>query len=154
MGYEFGTGPPHRCSYLAGPCAAGGNSSIEPYIVTHNIILAHATVVRLYREKYQEKYGPAEFGMALETRYFQPSTYTPEDKAAAKRRMDFLTGWNGVNVKGYFYWTPFDAYEWGSGLSSRFGFYLVDFNDNFKRIPKQSAKWLHDFLKGNGTRPC
>ena len=31
--------------------------------------------------------------MALETRYFQPSTYTPEDKAAAKRRMDFLTGW-------------------------------------------------------------
>ena len=53
MGYEFGTGPPHRCSYPAGPCAAGGNSSIEPYIVTHNIILAHATVVRLYREKYQ-----------------------------------------------------------------------------------------------------
>ena len=51
-GYEFGIAPPFRCSYPAKPCM-GGNSSTEPYIVGHNIILAHAAAVRLYREKYQ-----------------------------------------------------------------------------------------------------
>jgi beta-glucosidase len=54
FGYEFGIAPPLRCSHPAGKsCPAGGNSSTEPYIVSHNIILAHATAVRLYREKYQ-----------------------------------------------------------------------------------------------------
>ncbi|RXH96042.1 hypothetical protein DVH24_008542 [Malus domestica] len=42
-----------KCFETVGPCKFGGNSSTEPYLAAHNIILAHATVVKLYREKYQ-----------------------------------------------------------------------------------------------------
>lgn len=34
-------------------CSRGGNSSTEPYIAAHNLILAHAAVYKLYKEKYQ-----------------------------------------------------------------------------------------------------
>ncbi|GMY07865.1 beta-glucosidase 24-like [Fagus crenata] len=59
---------------------------------------------------------------------------------------------NDVNVKGYFYWTSFDALEWGLGTNTRYGLYFVDYNDNLKRIPKQSAKWLCEFLLSNSTQ--
>ncbi|GMN64370.1 hypothetical protein TIFTF001_033448 [Ficus carica] len=58
---------------------------------------------------------------------------------------------NGVNVKGYFYWSLFDNFEWGSGYNVRFGLYFIDYNDNYRRIPKLSAKWLPAFLKGQDT---
>jgi beta-glucosidase len=53
-GYDAGIMPPERCSYPFGVvnCTAG-NSTTEPYIVAHNLLLAHASVVSLYREKYQ-----------------------------------------------------------------------------------------------------
>lgn len=35
-----------------GNCIAG-DYAIEPYIVAHNLILAHAAAVNIYREKYQ-----------------------------------------------------------------------------------------------------
>ena len=51
-GYTIGTNAPGRCSSFAGNCTTG-NSGIEPYIVVHHIILAHANVVKLYKDKYQ-----------------------------------------------------------------------------------------------------
>ena len=59
-----------------------------------------------------------------------------------------------MDIKGYFYWSLHDSYEWGGGIGARFGLYFVDYNDNLKRIPKESAKRLHDFLQSNGTQPC
>lgn len=56
-----------------------------------------------------------------------------------------------MNVKGYFYWSLFDNFEWASGYATRFGLYYIDYKDNYKRIPKQSAKWFHGFLKGENT---
>ncbi|KAL2507641.1 Beta-glucosidase 3 [Forsythia ovata] len=50
-GYDQGIIPPGRCS--ARTSCSWGNSSIETYIVGHNILLAHSAVVRLYREKYK-----------------------------------------------------------------------------------------------------
>ncbi|MCO5553111.1 hypothetical protein L7F22_006632 [Adiantum nelumboides] len=55
---------------------------------------------------------------------------------------------DNVNVKGYFYWTFMDNWEWMSGFTSRFGLYHVDFqNPQLSRIPKASAKWFSAFLK-------
>ena len=52
-GYEKGNLAPGRCSsWEPGNCSAG-NSATEPYIVGHNLLLAHATAVRLYKNKYQ-----------------------------------------------------------------------------------------------------
>ena len=51
-GYDTGMTPPHRCSPPFGNCPKG-NSSTEAYIAAHHILLAHASVVQLYREKYQ-----------------------------------------------------------------------------------------------------
>ncbi|PQP91809.1 beta-glucosidase 24 [Prunus yedoensis var. nudiflora] len=275
----------------------------EPYIVTHNLLLAHATAVKLYREKFQENQG-GQIGISLVGQYAEPHSESLLDRAAAKRVLDFQLEWymeplvlgeypksmrvlvkerlpkftkdekklikgsfdfiginyytaryakhdpispnkamcyrndalalslvenidgdqigplakgsfmiysypqglekllvfmkqnyqnpkiyisengiseveeeeNGldgalrdphriqsvlrhlfwinkamekdVNVKGYFYWTPFDNFEWGMGYTQKFGLYYVDHKDNLKRIPKQSAKWLPIFLNG------
>ncbi|XP_040372929.1 beta-glucosidase 24 [Rosa chinensis] len=289
MGYDLGVAPPGRCSIPGGHfhyCTAG-NSSTEPYIVVHNLLLAHATVVKLYREKFQTKQG-GQIGWSLVGSYVEPYSNSSEDKAAAKRILDFELGWfmepivyghypksmrrlvrkrlprftkeekklikgsfdfiginyytsrygrniparldmpnfyrydpladgsmfilsypqglkkllkfmkrkyqspkiyisengiteakddkrgldvalkdphriecilrhlymikqaikKGVNVKGYFHWALFDDFEWGEGYIPRYGLYYVDYNDNLKRIPKESAKWLPKFLKG------
>ncbi|XP_019166356.1 PREDICTED: beta-glucosidase 40-like [Ipomoea nil] len=53
---------------------------------------------------------------------------------------------DGCNVKGYFAWSLMDNWEWTVGFSSRFGLYYVDYDDNLRRIPKESAKWFKNFL--------
>ena len=53
-GYDLGAFAPARCSRPFGflNCTFG-NSTSEPYIVVHNILLAHAAAVQLYRTQYQ-----------------------------------------------------------------------------------------------------
>jgi len=54
FGYGVGMSPPHRCSPSLFNCSKG-NSSTEPYLAAHHILLAHASAARLYRKKYQVK---------------------------------------------------------------------------------------------------
>jgi len=51
-GYNGGTFAPGRCSKYAGNCPAG-DSATEPYIVGHNLLLAHESAATLYKTKYQ-----------------------------------------------------------------------------------------------------
>lgn len=52
-GYGTGVFAPGRCSkWILNNCC-DGNSSIEPYIVSHHEILAHGHAVKRYRTKYQ-----------------------------------------------------------------------------------------------------
>ena len=46
----------------------------------------------------------------------------------------------GVPVRGYFEWSLLDNFEWGRGLSKRFGIVYVDF-ETLERIPKASAAY-------------
>lgn len=52
--YDTGIWPPNRCSYPFGllNCSIG-DSTVEPYVAVHNLLLAHASAVELYRTKYQ-----------------------------------------------------------------------------------------------------
>ncbi|KAL5815000.1 hypothetical protein ACOSQ3_025799 [Xanthoceras sorbifolium] len=299
-GYDMGLPPQVRCSDRK-TCKAG-NSSTEPYIVAHNLLLAHASAFRLYKEKFQAKQG-GQIGLSLLGQYYEPYSEESDDKAAAKRAMDFEIGWfveplvygdyprimreivknrlptftaeekklikgsfnfiginyytaryaknipidlratpisftvdesvnltvekngvligpqakgsrfiyiypqglqkilefmkkeyqnptiyitengvaekrndsfpvgmalkdqhrinyvvqhlyrvreaieNGVNVKGYFYWSLFDDFEYLAGYMARFGFYYIDYKNNLTRIPKDSVKWFKNFLK-------
>ena len=44
-----------------------------------------------------------------------------------------------VPIKGYYYWSLFDNFEWNSGLKKRFGLVFVDYR-NGRRIKKDSFK--------------
>lgn len=57
----------------------------------------------------------------------------------------------GVDVRGYFYWSLLDNYEWGSFIP-RFGLVDVDF-ETFARTPKPSAMFYRDIIAQNGLTP-
>jgi beta-glucosidase len=52
----------------------------------------------------------------------------------------------GVDVRGYFYWSLMDNFEWAEGYHPRFGLVHVDFNTQ-QRILKDSGLWFKEFLK-------
>ncbi|XP_037442606.1 beta-glucosidase 31-like isoform X2 [Triticum dicoccoides] len=91
-GYDVGFFPPQRCSSPFGISCNNGNSTTEPYIVAHHLLLAHASAASLYKEKYQAKQG-GKLGLTLLCWWFEPATQTPEDIAAAARMNDFHIGW-------------------------------------------------------------
>lgn len=46
----------------------------------------------------------------------------------------------GADVRGYFYWTLTDNYEWNHGMDTRMGMYAVDKDDTQKqRVPRQAV---------------
>jgi beta-glucosidase len=51
----------------------------------------------------------------------------------------------GADVRGYFYWSLLDNFEWNSGYAKRFGLVHVDY-DTQQRTLKDSAFWYRDFL--------
>ncbi len=52
----------------------------------------------------------------------------------------------GVNVNGYFVWSPTDNFEWDKGYRTRFGLVYVNFRTQARYI-KDSGLWFRDFLK-------
>ncbi|XP_030945652.1 beta-glucosidase 13-like [Quercus lobata] len=64
----------------------------DPYVSSHNIILAHAAAAKHYKEKYQTTQG-GEIGVSPMVQWFEPYGDTLHDKDAAKRAFDFLVGW-------------------------------------------------------------
>ncbi|KVH94468.1 Glycoside hydrolase, catalytic domain-containing protein [Cynara cardunculus var. scolymus] len=93
-GYDVGFTPPGRCSspFGFGNCTNGGNSSYEPYLVTHHLLLAHASAVRLYRKKYKGRQH-GFVGINVFAYWFEPYTNTMEDLKATQRAHDFYLGW-------------------------------------------------------------
>ncbi|KMS96727.1 hypothetical protein BVRB_8g200320 [Beta vulgaris subsp. vulgaris] len=91
QGYRTGLYPPNRCSGLFGKCSKG-DSEKEPFIAAHNVILAHATAVNLYRTKYQEKQR-GSIGIVQNAIWFEPISNSPLDKLAAERAQSFFLNW-------------------------------------------------------------
>ena len=63
--------------------------------------------------------------------------------AATRRAIDA-----GANVKGFFYWSLLDNYEWAEGYEKRFGLVHVDF-ETLQRTPKSSYHALARALARN-----
>lgn len=83
LGYLFGEIAPGRSG-------AGGS---EPYLAAHNMLLAHAEAVRIYRCEFLED-QQGQLGLTLSTNWHRPSDATsPQDQQAAQAAMDFWLGW-------------------------------------------------------------
>ena len=54
----------------------------------------------------------------------------------------------GVDVRGYFYWSLLDNFEWADGYAPKFGLYSVD-RKTFKRTARLSAKVYSEICKNN-----
>jgi beta-glucosidase len=80
--------------HCIGIFAPGRNEKplIEPYLVSHHQVLAHATAVSIYRSKYKESQG-GQIGLSVDCEWAEPNSEKPEDKVAADRRIDFQLGW-------------------------------------------------------------
>lgn len=56
----------------------------------------------------------------------------------------------GVDVRGYFYWSLLDNFEWHMGWAPRFGLIAVD-RSTFARVPKESYHAYKDIALHNCT---
>jgi beta-glucosidase len=54
----------------------------------------------------------------------------------------------GVPVRGYFFWSLLDNFEWSSGFATRFGLIRADYATQ-KRSPKLSAAYYSEVIKRN-----
>ncbi|KAG8067829.1 hypothetical protein GUJ93_ZPchr0005g15354 [Zizania palustris] len=90
--YDSGLFPPSRCSAPFGTNCTAGNSTVEPYVAAHNFILAHASVVSLYRDKYQAT-QMGVVGINVYSIWEYPFSSSSADIAATQRALDFSVGW-------------------------------------------------------------
>jgi beta-glucosidase len=91
LGYDRGIIAPKRCSIPAGRCKTG-NSTIEPYLAGHYMLLSHAAAVKLYRDKYQAK-QKGSIGLIILSQWYRSLTNTIQDITATQRMTDFEIGW-------------------------------------------------------------
>lgn len=93
-GYGTGTEAPGRCSAVSGSkkLVLIGDSSTEPYIVTHNALLSHAAAVKVYKEKYQPE-QKGRIGITVNSKWYEPYTNVKEDLYASQRCIEFELAW-------------------------------------------------------------
>jgi beta-glucosidase len=56
----------------------------------------------------------------------------------------------GADVRGYFYWSLLDNFEWDKGFWPRFGLVEIDY-DTLERKPRKSFYAYRDIIKNNGV---
>lgn len=78
---------------------------------------------------------------------------TTDDEQRIRYTTDALRGLarcldDGIDVRGYYYWSLMDNFEWALGYQPQFGLVAVD-RDTQERHPKPSAGWLGGIARAN-----
>ncbi|KAF3436441.1 hypothetical protein FNV43_RR23533 [Rhamnella rubrinervis] len=129
--YDQGIMAPYRCSPPFGlRNCSGGNSTTEPYIAAHNMMLAHATTVRLYRNKYQNKQR-GFVGIIIFT--FAVVAESKEDEVAVQRVNDFYLGW---------FLDPLMFGDYPEIMKKNAGSRLPSFTDDESKLVKGSLDFI------------
>lgn len=90
LGYGVGTHAPGRCSDRSR--CEHGDSTTEPYLAAHNVLLSHSAAVDTYRKKFQHA-QKGVIGITLNTDWAEPFTNSSADVTAAERHLEFQTAW-------------------------------------------------------------
>ncbi|KAJ3696400.1 hypothetical protein LUZ61_000105 [Rhynchospora tenuis] len=92
--YDSGAFPPMHCSkpFCYFNFSSVGNSTVDPYIALHNMLLAHASAAKLYREKYKAV-QKGKVGINVYTFWAYPLSNSKANIRAAQRVRDFMYGW-------------------------------------------------------------
>lgn len=108
---------------------------------------------RWYHERYGLPIYVTENGLSL------TDWVSLDGRADDPQRIDFMRRYlrelrraaeDGVDVRGYFYWSLLDNFEWAEGYRERFGLVHVDYATQ-KRTPKQSFDWYRQTILENGA---
>jgi beta-glucosidase len=59
---------------------------------------------------------------------------------------------DGLDIRGYMYWSSFDNFEWNEGYAPRFGMVAVDRDDDLRRIPLDSARLYGELARTRSLR--
>ncbi|GMI87429.1 beta glucosidase 40 [Hibiscus trionum] len=129
QGYYTGLEAPGRCSTVLCP---SGNSSTEPYIVAHNVLLSHAAVADIYRKNYKDKQN-GSIGMSLDVKWYVPATNATENIEATQRAQDFQLGW---------FLDPLVFGDYPNSMRSRVGTRLPTFTESESALLKGSLDFV------------
>ena len=109
------------------------DEATKPYKVAHNVLIAHAHTVKLYRTKYKRT-RKGMIGIVLNSdMYYPKNSQKEEDKAATNRAFNFLLGWFADPV-----WFG----DYPAELKSRLGARLPKFTDTEKKLLKGSSDFF------------
>uniref|UniRef100_A0A7S2WIS8 beta-glucosidase n=1 Tax=Mucochytrium quahogii TaxID=96639 RepID=A0A7S2WIS8_9STRA len=89
LGFAMGAHAPGRTS----------NAGTEPYTAAHHLLIAHAKMVDLYRQKYQKNQRGKIF-ITLNSEWWEPVSDDPRDVEVAERAMLFNLGWFAEPIYG------------------------------------------------------
>ncbi|CAN0923779.1 Beta-glucosidase 24 [Linum grandiflorum] len=129
--YDEGVFAPGHCSVWVDRKCQLGDSATEPYIVTHNQLLAHSAAYHLYKNKYSHL--TAEIGITYVSHWFVPYSNSTEDKDAAQRALEWMYGW---------YMDPINYGYYPRIMRDLLGSRLPTFDEEESRLLKKS----YDFL--------
>ena len=117
LGHGQGVFPPGRIS------------PDEPYVAAHNILLAHAEAVRVFRDSGRE----GVIGITNNCDWREPLTDSAEDRAAAQRAVEFFYGW---------FTDPVVFGDYPTVMRERLGKRLPEFTSRERELLTGSADFL------------
>ena len=106
-------------------------------------------------EEMMEKYGNPEMYITENGCAFTDSL-THDNEVHDHRRINYIKRHlemckkavdEGINLKGYFYWSLMDNFEWAFGYTKRFGLVYIHY-PTLERIPKDSFYWYQGLIRG------
>ncbi|EIM81979.1 beta-glucosidase 1A [Stereum hirsutum FP-91666 SS1] len=127
LGYGNGIHAPGRTSDRKR--SSVGDSSTEPWIVGHNVILAHAYAVAAYNGRFRESQG-GQIGITLNASWLMPYDHTPANVDATKRAMDVTLGW---------FADPIYRAEYPQALKAMLGSRLPEFTEQEIQLLKHTS---------------
>ncbi|MGZ0710003.1 GH1 family beta-glucosidase [Coraliomargarita sp. W4R53] len=120
LGHGFGTHAP------------GHQSESEPWFVGHNLLLAHAKAVGIYRDRYAAEQG-GEVGLVMNCDWREPFSDSTIDREAAELALEFMLGW---------FADPIYLGDYPSSMRQRLGDKLPVFTDDEKELLKGSSDFF------------